>query len=51
MTVYVVTGVHLGWDCIVGVFTVDTKEEYDRLYDTYPEDEYVISERRVEKWQ
>lgn len=44
MKVYVVTGVELGWDCVVGVFT---DEEVARK--EYPdEDYYVIHEETLD---
>lgn len=36
MKVYVVTGLDLGWDCIVGVFTIENDEEYEQLCKAYP---------------
>ena len=45
MKVYVVTGVELGWDCVVGVFT---DEEVARK--EYPdEDSYVIHEETLDR--
>ena len=45
MKVFVVTGVELGWDCVVGVFT---DEEVARK--EYPdEDYYVIHEETLDK--
>ena len=45
MKVYVVTGVELGWDCVVGVFT---DEEVARK--EYPdEDSYVIHEEILDR--
>ncbi len=44
-TVYVVTSLELGWDCVVGVFKdVDT----DKLQKIFPSPPYVISEHTVE---
>lgn len=40
--VYVVTGLELGWDCVVAVYT-DTVP-LEELQKVYPEGEYVISE-------
>lgn len=45
MKVYVVTGVELGWDCVVGVYTdaeVARKEHPN-------EDEYVIHEQTLDR--
>lgn len=43
--VYVVTGLELGWDCVVGVFEgVDT----DELQKCFPEGQYVIHEQTIE---
>lgn len=45
MKVYVVTGVELGWDCVVGVYT---DEEVARK--EYPdEDSYIIHEETLDK--
>lgn len=45
MKVYVVTGVELGWDCVVGVYT---DEEVARK--EYPdEDSYVIHEETLDR--
>ena len=44
-TVYVVTGLDLGWDCVVGVFT---NVNHDELIKCFPEGEYVITERTIE---
>jgi hypothetical protein len=45
MRVYVVTGVELGWDCVVGVYT---DEEVARK--EYPdEDSYVIHEETLDR--
>ena len=41
MRVYVVTGLELGWDCVVGVFSNVSKTE---LEIEYPEEDYVITE-------
>jgi len=44
-TVYVVTGLELGWDCVVGVFEdVDT----DELRKCFPEGQYAIHEQTIE---
>lgn len=45
MKVYVVTGLELGWDCVVGVFA-DVSVE--KLQEAFPEGSYVITEREVE---
>lgn len=44
-TVYVVTGLELGWDCVVGVFK-DVNP--DQLLKRFPEGEYVIHEQTIE---
>ncbi len=36
MKVYVVTGLDLGWDCIVGVFTIENDEQYQQLEKAFP---------------
>jgi hypothetical protein len=44
-TVYVVTSLELGWDCVVGVFKdVDA----DKLHKRFPSPPYVISDHTVE---
>ena len=47
MRVFVVTGLKLGWDCVVAVYDADSVSEED-LRSRYPEGEYVISETGVE---
>lgn len=46
MKVYVVTGLQLGWDCVVAVYSHEhvTFEELDRQY---PADEYVVTMHEV----
>lgn len=45
MKVYVVTGIELGWDCVVGVFT-----DEDVARKEYPdEDSYVIHEETLNR--
>lgn len=44
--VYVVTGLDLGWDCVVAVYT-DNVTMAD-LLKLYPEGEYVISNVTIE---
>jgi hypothetical protein len=46
MQVFIVTGLDLGWDCIVGVYPGDTN--YEELEKQFPEDSYVIFERFIE---
>lgn len=43
--VFVVCGVDLGWDCVVGVFK-DVK--YADLRKQFPSDSYVISTQQLE---
>jgi len=43
--VYVVTGLELGWDCVVGVFKDVNPDE---LLKRFPEGQYVIHEKTVE---
>ena len=45
--VYVVTGLELGWDCVVGVFATSAIN-YDDLRNQFPKDQYVITTREVE---
>lgn len=47
MRVFVVTGLELGWDCVVAVYDADSVSKKD-LKSQYPEGEYVISEAAVE---
>lgn len=47
MNVYVVTGLELGWDCVCGVFDSD-KVSKEELLEYFDEEDYVISERRIE---
>lgn len=47
MRVFVVTGLELGWDCVVGVYDADNVSKKD-LQSQYPKGEYVISETAVE---
>ena len=44
-TVYVVTGLELGWDCVCGVFK---DVNLDELQKVFPEGSYVIHEQTVE---
>ena len=44
-TVYVVTGLELGWDCVVGVFKDVNPDE---LWKCFPKGEYVIHEQTIE---
>ena len=60
MKVYVVTGLELGWDCVVGVFTVENITEYEQLRKAYPHEVkfedgsttlgYHIHEQTVQKF-
>jgi hypothetical protein len=36
MNVYVVTRPDLGWDCVVGVFTVESNQDYEVLERQFP---------------
>lgn len=47
MRVFVVTGLELGWDCVVAVYDTATVSKED-LLKQYPQGEYVISEAAVE---
>jgi hypothetical protein len=47
MKVFVVTGLELGWDCVVGVFDAGKVSKKD-LQSQYPRGEYVISTVTVE---
>lgn len=50
MEVYVVTNTELGWDCVVGVFDVNTVSE-EEILDRFPENPngtYVINQYKVE---
>jgi len=44
-TVYVVTGLELGWDCVCGVFE---NVNPDQLQKVFPEGQYVIHEQTIE---
>lgn len=44
-TVYVVTSLELGWDCVVGVFK---DVDVDKLQKCFPSPPYVISDQTVE---
>lgn len=46
--VFVVTGLDLGWDRVVGVFDFEEVELWD-LQKRFPEDRYVISQVSIEK--
>ena len=56
MKVYVVTGLDLGWDCIVGVFTIESDEQYEELEKAFPREHedgnlgYHIFEQTVQKF-
>jgi hypothetical protein len=50
MTVYVVTGLHLGWDCVVGVYTISTPQDLVALNIAYPSDDYIVTEQEVMKF-
>lgn len=50
MQVYVVTGLDMGWDCVVGVFTVENDEEYAQLQKIFAGDNYCIFEQTVQKF-
>lgn len=45
--VYVVTGLELGWDCVVKVFDASKVKIEDVLVE-YPEGEYVVFKQDVE---
>lgn len=47
MRVFVVTGLELGWDCVVGVYEADSVSAED-LESQYPKGEYIISSVNVE---
>lgn len=44
-TVYVVTGLELGWDCVVGVFK---DVDVNKLHERFPSPPYVVSDHTVE---
>ena len=46
MKVYVVTGLELGWDCVVGVFH---NVDYDELMLEFPDEQFVITEQTVQE--
>lgn len=56
MQVYVVTGLELGWDCVVGVFTIENDEEYAQLEKAFPREMecgalgYHIHEQSLQKF-
>ena len=43
--VIVVTGLELGWDCVVGVFAGVTQEELEQRF---PPDKYILTKQQVE---
>jgi len=45
-TVYVVTGPHLGWDCVVAVYAKSVSLK--TIKKNFPEPDYVISEMTLE---
>lgn len=47
MRVFVVTGLQLGWDCVVAVYDMTSVSE-ESLLKQYPRGEYVISKMTVE---
>jgi hypothetical protein len=47
MKVYVVTGVELGWDCVVAVYSCESIPLAE-LELEYPQGDFVITERVVE---
>ena len=47
MRVFVVTGLELGWDCVVAVYDMANVSK-ENLLKQYPQGEYVISEAAVE---
>lgn len=47
MKVYVVICPANGWDNIVGIYEV-THTDIERLTEEFPDDEYIILEKRVE---
>ena len=49
MMIYVVTSVELGWDCVVGVYEINSEEELQTLKDYYTSDEgYMIHQQSVQ---
>jgi hypothetical protein len=46
MKVYVVTGLEMGWDCVVGVYT---NISFRELEQQFPEEDYVITLMTVEE--
>lgn len=47
MKVIVVTLPKLGWDCIIGVYSMEVLT-YEELCNTFPDEDYVFHERTVE---
>lgn len=47
MKVYVVTGLDLGWDCVVGVYDHETID-YNDLEEMFPLSDYTITEKTIE---
>lgn len=45
--VYVVIGLDLGWDCLVGVFDKESTNQKE-LFELFPHPEYYIYEKTVE---
>lgn len=47
MRVYVVTGLNLGWDCVVGVYSCD-EVSLEQLQNEWPVEDFIIIRREVE---
>lgn len=46
MNVYVVTGLELGWDCVVAVFSA-ASSPLEEVKKSFPEESYVIHEQKL----
>lgn len=45
--VYVVTGIHLGWDCVVAVYFVNDVS-ITELHKEYPHEDFVITKTKAQ---
>ena len=45
--VYVVTGLELGWDCVVAVYDAQQVSK-EQILEAWPKDQYVIHEQTLE---
>lgn len=46
-SVYIVTGLDLGWDCIVGVYSTE-KVSLESLQEAFNDDKYMIVDRDID---